>query len=269
MTGYVDSIAELVAEITRRLDDPPGYRELAERAHLSPYHFHRMFRAVVGESPRELARRLRLERAAHRLVHSPDPVVDVAFDAGFATHEAFTKAFQSEFGAAPSAYRRASGNCVIPAPCGVHFVGGGFTRFHIAHRRGEDMKLDVVERDEQRLAAIRHVGPYWQIGRAFGQLMPRVAQQGLRPTGAPVAAFLSDVDSVPVDELQSVAGVPVSGDAEVGDLDEYVLAGGRFLRATFLGHHDGLTEAWQTLYGRLIPDGGYRLRPDVCYAPID
>lgn len=129
-------VRQTVEEIQRRLDDPPGFRELATRAFISPYHFHRIFRAMVGESPRELVRRLRLERAAHQLRRTPDPVVDIAFAAGYVTHEAFTKAFQAEFGASPSAFRAGGGECLgIRSRCGVHYMGSGFTAFHCRRTR--------------------------------------------------------------------------------------------------------------------------------------
>src|SRR5438552_280578 len=75
---YEEIIRRTVAEIERRLDDPPDFRVLAASAFVSAYHFHRIFHAMVGESPRELARRLRLERTAHRLRDTGSAVVDVA-----------------------------------------------------------------------------------------------------------------------------------------------------------------------------------------------
>jgi DNA gyrase inhibitor GyrI len=62
--GYETIVRQAVREIQRRLNDSPDFRELAAAAYLSPFHFHRLFHAMVGESPRELARRLLLERAA-------------------------------------------------------------------------------------------------------------------------------------------------------------------------------------------------------------
>src|SRR5215831_15074390 len=104
-TRYEAMVRATVAEIQRRLDDPPGFRELAEAAYLSPYHFHRIFRAMVGESPKELVRRLRLERSAHRLLHTETPISDIAVEAGYDSQQAFAKAFQVEYGATPSTFR--------------------------------------------------------------------------------------------------------------------------------------------------------------------
>jgi len=76
--GYEQMVRDTVAEIQRRIDNPPDFRQLAANAFLSAYHFHRIFDAMVGESPRELARRLRLERAAHRLRDTDSAILEIA-----------------------------------------------------------------------------------------------------------------------------------------------------------------------------------------------
>src|SRR6185503_18854351 len=133
-TRYEAMVRRTVAEIESRLDDPPGFRELADRAYLSPYHFHRIFRAMVGESPKELVRRLRLERAAYRLRHGTDAVVDIAVQAGYESQQAFAKAFQADYAAAPTAYRTGDGSHQLPSASRIHYVDGGFTSFYLVHR---------------------------------------------------------------------------------------------------------------------------------------
>jgi AraC family transcriptional regulator len=63
----VERVMRAVVAIERDLDATLSLPELADHACLSPFHFHRLFTAVVGEPPAEYVRRLRLERAAHEL----------------------------------------------------------------------------------------------------------------------------------------------------------------------------------------------------------
>lgn len=88
-----------------RLEEPVTLAEIAAVAGLSPHHFHRVFRAVVGENPKAHLRRLRLERAVYRLKDSTDTVLHIALESGFATPETFTRASVQRFdhpdGAAP------------------------------------------------------------------------------------------------------------------------------------------------------------------------
>ncbi len=87
-------------------DNPLSLDELASVAHFSPYHFHRVFRGMVGETVAEHVRRLRLERAARHLIYTRRSVTDLAFDAGYETMESFIRAFRKRFGYAPSCYRQ-------------------------------------------------------------------------------------------------------------------------------------------------------------------
>lgn len=91
--------------VEERLEEPVTLADIAAVAGLSPHHFHRVFRAVVGESPKAHLRRLRLERAVYRLKVSSDTVLDIALESGFATPETFTRAFVRRFELSPSEYR--------------------------------------------------------------------------------------------------------------------------------------------------------------------
>src|SRR6476659_10265707 len=108
-TFYEQAVQRAIEHIVRSLDEALDLETLAEQACLSPFHFHRVFRGMVGETPLELVRRLRLERAAWRLLHSDAPVTAIAFDAGYETHEAFTRAFRASYADSPSGFRRRKG----------------------------------------------------------------------------------------------------------------------------------------------------------------
>jgi AraC family transcriptional regulator len=265
-TRYEAMVRRTVNEIQRRLDDPPGFRELADRAHLSPYHFHRIFRAMAGESPKELVRRLRLERAAHRVRFTVRPIVDIAVEAGYESQQAFAKAFQGEYGVTPSAYRAESGpGPRLESPSRVHYVDGGFTSFYLVNRGGIEMRIETVDAPARRLAAVPHVGAYWAIGKAFTELQERAGALGLLPDAQTVAVFYDDPDTVAEADLRSTAAVIVPADATIGDLEESSLPGGRYLRAEFIGEYGGLPEAWRAMYAKHIPDGGHELRDGVCF----
>ena len=81
---------------------------LAELACFSPFHYHRVFQFLVGESVMEYVRKRRLTHAALRLLQSEDKVVDIAFDLGFQYHESFNRAFKKYYGRSPREYRSAN-----------------------------------------------------------------------------------------------------------------------------------------------------------------
>ena len=127
----VRAAAQCIVDSMDEALDLAELAELAERAALSPLHFHRIFRGMLGETPLELHRRLRLERAAWRLRTAGARVTHVAFEAGYETHESFTRAFRDAYGTSPSEFReRAQVQCTPrdqtrlferAAPYALHF----------------------------------------------------------------------------------------------------------------------------------------------------
>lgn len=137
----MDTFARFLEILTEALDEPDlTGGQLAERAYMSRYHFDRVIAATAGESPGAFRRRILLERAAYRLTASGDGVLDVAVEAGYASNEAFTRAFAKAFGVPPSVWRRRPTQPRIEAPSGVHFHPPGGLRVPPA-RRVSSMEL--------------------------------------------------------------------------------------------------------------------------------
>jgi AraC family transcriptional regulator len=129
-----DAMARILDLAQAGLEDPSlGADELAARAYLSRFHFDRLVSASAGEPPGALRRRVLLERAAYRLTSWPDrTVLDIAVEAGYGSHEAFTRAFAKAYGATPSAVRAdpplTFRDLELPAASGVHFHPPGGLR---------------------------------------------------------------------------------------------------------------------------------------------
>jgi AraC-like DNA-binding protein len=132
MTVAADTFADFVDHLTQALDDgaagAASGQEWAARLHFSRYHFDRMISAVAGEPPAAFRRRILLERAAYRMISTTAPLIDIAVEAGYGSHEAFTRAFARAYGASPAAWRRKPGHLQIAAPSGVHFHPPGGLR---------------------------------------------------------------------------------------------------------------------------------------------
>jgi AraC family transcriptional regulator len=124
-----DTFADFVDHLAEALDDhdlTPSQR--AARLHFSRFHLDRMVSSVAGEPPQALRRRVLLERAAYRMLTTTAPLIDVAVEAGYGSHEAFTRAFARAYGVAPATWRRRPGQLRIAAPNGVHFHPPGGLR---------------------------------------------------------------------------------------------------------------------------------------------
>src|SRR5688572_16997141 len=95
--------------LSEHLDDDVDLERLASVACFSPFHFHRIYHALQGETVAETVRRQRLHRAALELIDGVLPIARVAERAGYGSQAAFTRAFRSAYGAPPAAYRTATG----------------------------------------------------------------------------------------------------------------------------------------------------------------
>lgn len=143
-------------ELEARLDEDIPLAELAELAHASMFHFHRVFRGVTGETLRGYVRRLRLERAALRLRRGAADILQLALDSGYESHEAFSRAFKGEFGLSPSDYRARAQDGAPEQPC---------------HPTPLKLDLEIRARPAQRIAYVRHTGAYSDAGACWAALM--------------------------------------------------------------------------------------------------
>jgi len=164
-TTQEDTFAAFVSVLTEALDDHDlSGDDLAARVHLSRFHLDRVIAAIAGEPPATLRRRVLLERSAYRLDTSDVSVLEVALEAGYASHEAFTRAFARAYGVTPSEWRRHPTPLRLSSPNDVHFHPPGWLQLPARNKEG-DMELVTTMFDH-------HV---WAIGKMIdlaGDLTP-------------------------------------------------------------------------------------------------
>ena len=272
---YETAVDRTVVRIVGTLDEALELGALAREAALSPFHFHRVFRGMVGETPLELHRRLRLERAAWELLAGEAAVTTIAFDAGYETHEAFTRAFKQAYGTSPSAFRQGregAGGCAQPrihlaARSGIHFSPTAGPEA-IRYIQGDSaMNVTIEDMPELRVAAVRHLGPYNRISEAFQRLGAIAAPAGLLQSRAlMLAIYYDDPETTPASQLESEAGVTVTAGVRLPEgLVEKRLPAGRYARTTHQGPYATLGDTWSRLMGEWLPKSGERVGEGSSY----
>ena len=106
-SDYAIRLERVFSWLADHLDDTLDLQCLADVACMSPYHFHRIYHAMEGETAADTVRRLRLHRAAVELIAGTLPVSRIARRAGYGSHEAFTRSFKAAYGVPPAHYRAA------------------------------------------------------------------------------------------------------------------------------------------------------------------
>jgi len=173
---------DFVDAVAATLDEPARGDELAARMHLSRAQLDRVVTATAGEPPGRLRRRILLERAAFRLLERDLGILEVALEAGYASHEAFTRAFRRTYGSTPSAWRSAPGAVLVDAPNGVHFFPPGGLRLP---SRNEVTSMDlVVTMTEHHISLV-------------GQLIDRAGTLDEARLDAPIEISVEGIDQDP------------------------------------------------------------------------
>jgi len=101
----VERINRAIDHVLRHLDQRLRLDDVAATAHVSPFHFHRLFKAFTGETLSQFVKRQRLEKALYLLSHTPGrSLTDVALHCGFSSSSDFSRSFKQHYGQPPSAF---------------------------------------------------------------------------------------------------------------------------------------------------------------------
>ncbi len=264
---YTERVLRVLVHIQEHLDDPLPLEELASIAHFSPFHFHRIFRGLVGESVKQHLRRLRLERAAGQLRCGNKQVVDIAFDAGYETHESFTRAFRKAFDRSPSEHRAEAvrSSQIGPAEL-VHHSEDGDIEFQPRTYDPHAMKIELRLIEPIRVAFIRHTGPYDEVGKAWEKLCSWAGPTGLfGPDTRMFGASYDDPDVTPPERLRYDACITVSDSVEPeGETGVHDIGGGEYAVTLHEGPYQKLGETYAQLYGSWFAVEGHEPGPAPC-----
>jgi AraC family transcriptional regulator len=256
--AYKERILRVLVYIQQHLDETIDLDSLARIAHFSPFHFHRLFRGMVGESVMEHVRRLRMERAAHRLKFGDQPITRIAFEAGYETHEAFSRAFRAMFDQSPSFFREA--HQAMPfrnVPSNIHFAAEGKVE---DFRAAPDPEIRVLIESlaSMRVAFTRHVGPSCQVGTAWEKLMSWAGRAGLLSGRPKILGIVhDDPDITPPQKIRYDACLVINRTVEAqGDIGLQEIPGGDYALTTHRGPYDTLSTTYARLLGQWLPSSG-------------
>ena len=243
--GYEERIGRVIAYVFDHLDDELDLNRLADIACLSPYHWHRVYTAMRGETIAATVKRLRLSRAAAFLAQTSLSVDTIARRSGYPNVQSFTRIFKAAYGMPPAMYRKQ----------GTHM------QFHSTANGRRDVMYDISIRTVPPMTAItvEHIGPYMEIGRAFDTLFGVLATRRLMaPDVRMIAIFYDDVATVPASKLRSRAGVVMSGNAAVDTpLERTEIPGGDCAVLRHKGPYADMKAAYDWLYGTWLPQSGH------------
>ncbi|MFZ6719252.1 AraC family transcriptional regulator [Undibacterium sp. Ji49W] len=245
--SYERRLSRVTNYLHEHLDEDLDLNRLAEIACMSPYHWHRIYRAIHGESVVATVKRLRLQRAATLLARSSMAIEQIAEFSGYPNLQSFTRIFASVYGLPPARYRKEGSHQQFPLPdelrADLHFP----------------VSLTTIA--AQQLLSIDNLGSYMGISKTFDILNGCAASRQLfRADTRWIGIYYDDAMTVDEDRLRSKACIsapqPLPDLALQAPLSVTELRGGKYAVLTYKGPYSDMQPVYRWFFGVWLPASG-------------
>ncbi|MBI2785580.1 MAG: AraC family transcriptional regulator [Legionella longbeachae] len=257
--NYERQLKKVIEFIGKNLDNEKlNLSQLSEVACFSKYHFHRLFTAYTGLSLLHYIRWLRLKRGAHQLiVNKEKSIIEIAINAGFESHESFTRAFKQTCGLTPSEFRAKSSWQAWEQPP------------YCLPKHGEIiMNVTIKNIKARRLAVLEHYGDPEKVGESVNKLINWAKAQpiNLKPKAGEAFGFgYDDPKTTPAAEFRFDLGITIPEQLKLeGDIVEKRLPAGRYATAIHNGSRANIGDTIYGLYRDWLPKSGEELEDLPC-----
>jgi AraC family transcriptional regulator len=253
LTDYQQRMINVLVHIDRHKHEPLALEDLAHIACFSPYHFHRLFHAFVGESLYAYIKRIRLEQAAMHLRSTGSSVTEIAFKFGYETPAAFAKAFRERFGITPTGFRTKNLDSNSPSP---------------SQPLEEVMQPEIRTLEDQTVLFVRRMGSYDQAAQdAWKALFKHAFWRMFTDRSIKFIGISHDDPGVTTESrLRYDACITVKATATPkGEVGVQVLQGGKYAVFLHQGAYEKFYETYDLIFSEWLPRSGYRVRETPCY----
>lgn len=262
-TDWHMRIEETLRKIFNSLDTPLSFRELAEEVAASPYHFHRRFKELTGENIASFMRRLRLERAAYQLKLSGLSITGIAFEAGFQSGEAFSKAFKNFFGMSPSGARALSNwKEILKEAKGIHYQADVKNKnWFIIKTGGNEMDVKIINLPSKRLLCMRQKGDYWKLPELWQKFAKELeARKLMRNDSMFMIVFHDHWNDTPMEERRSDVAMTTEENVRIkGEISLSETPGGLYAVTTHVGSYEEIQNTWEKWKTQWLPVSEWEL----------
>ncbi len=270
---YRRRVCDAMNYISQNLDADLSLEDVARVAYFSKFHFHRIFKAVVGETVSDFTRRLRLELAANRLIaNNSQDITQIAMECGFSSSQNFAKAFKLHFGMSPSAYRKSKPGNKLSKIEDASSLQATYNPEQLlattpTTNRRVAVNAEVKEMPDYHVAFVRKLGRYGKetCESAFTELTQWAQPKGFMGSGPMLGVYWDNPEVTPPEKCRVDACVCVpEGTKAEGPVSTQVIGGGPYAVCHFEVQVDDFSQAWEDAFGWLI-SSGYECDDRPCY----
>lgn len=167
MEAYKKRIVKTIQYIDSNLDADLSLEKIAEISAYSPFHFHRIFKLVTGETLQSYIIRKKIEKSAlHLAVHKNMEIKEIYWNLGFSNHSAFCKTFKKHYGLPPTEFRRSAPekfHKILQTHSKNGQIDTVFSQYicnieNLLNWTNMNLKIEVKEMPEMNLASVMSLG---------------------------------------------------------------------------------------------------------------
>lgn len=262
-TDYRKRIYASMNFISNNIEREVTLSEIAEVASFSPFHFHRLFKAVVGENVAEFTRRIRLELAANRLLGYPEKdVTSIALSCGFSSSQRFAKIFRQRYDSSPTEYRKKQSNKFLNDSNSNEFK----PMIRCKTEKKYLKQAIIQEMPASNAVTVRRIGMYPEsCADGFMELLSWAEGKTIVGPSKLLALYWDNPDVTPLEKCRFDCCLSLSNNIETSDpIFIQKIGGGVWGFCRFETRSDGFRTAWEESFQWLI-ESGLECRPEPCY----
>lgn len=256
---YTQRINQVLAYIRNNIEKPLMLKPLAEIACLSPYHFHRIFNAVLGEPLHQHVTRVRMENAAIHLEFTKAPIMSIASAHGYPSPQAFSKAHKQHFGVSPGESRTS----------GTIKRGAQNASWNAMGAKPVQLTPRNETCAERRVIYVKKLGRYTAAATAaWAELLKFAGEQSLLSERTEQIGITYDSPVVTQDE-QIQYDACISSDAPIkrgSTVGAQTISGGRFAVFTHVGPYETSWRTYNAIYAEWLFESSVTLRNAPAFA---
>lgn len=260
--AYTERVNRAIDHVVEHLAEPLRLRAVASAAHLSPFHFHRVFQAMTGETLADFVKRLRLERALAMMSRDTrESITRIALACGFSSSSDFSRSFKQRYGVPPRVFDvdlwRSSHAAALDA-----LVAGTATRRHMqrlpAAENPDSFRVRIRDLPARTVAYIRVANPYRPdaVPKATARLVAWAERYGLAD-GQWLGYQWENPELVPLEQCRYHIAVVADRFTPEGEVARFRFPAMTVAQVELRGGIELELRALRWLYGAWLPRSGY------------
>lgn len=263
---YVAQITIVLEFIEKNIDERLTLEVLAALAGFSPYHFHRIFSAYVGETLSSFIRRIKLQKAAYKLKYQNQNITELALTAGYETPAAFTRAFKQFYGIPPSMFKQEN--------LKQYYFNREESYYDYLKELMMDNFIGIKELDDITVITVKRAGKYSESASQAWSALCKFAYSNsigkknkiITPEAKFIGISYDDPGVTPEEKLRYEACISIEQDIETtGEVSKNTISGGKYAVFLHKGPYEKFSDTYNAIFMEWLPSSGEQLSDSPCF----